>query len=139
VGRRSVIAERIDRFLAKRGWIESKFDTKIVIDKTDERDTPTHKVDCFKGKVGLEIEWNNKDPFFDRDLNNFRLVFELRVIDAGVIITRASHLQGIVRSLGKKVANKIWLIDDARGQAAAAYRRWRRWRAPDPCLRNHAR
>lgn len=48
---------------------------------------------CFKERVGLEIEWNNKDPFFDRDLNNFRLLFDLRVIDAGVIITRASHLQ----------------------------------------------
>jgi Restriction endonuclease BglII len=32
-----------------------------------------------RGRVGLEIEWNNKDPFFDRDLNNFRLLFELRV------------------------------------------------------------
>jgi Restriction endonuclease BglII len=57
-------------------------------------------------RVGLEIEWNNKDPFFDRDLNNFRLLFELRVIEAGVIITRASHLQGIFKSLGKKVADK---------------------------------
>ncbi|HXR95886.1 MAG TPA: BglII/BstYI family type II restriction endonuclease [Rhizomicrobium sp.] len=104
-GRKSVIAQRIDDFLVKRQWKETKFATKIVVDK-DERDSPTHKVDCFKGRVGLEIEWNNKDPFFDRDLNNFRLLFDLRVIDVGVIITRASHLQKIFKSLGKKVADK---------------------------------
>jgi hypothetical protein len=104
-GRKSVIAERIDGFLEDRGWQEKKFETKIRVDE-DERDSPTHKVDCFKGRVGLEIEWNNKDPFFDRDLNNFRLLFELRVIDVGVIITRASNLQIIFKSLGKRVANK---------------------------------
>jgi hypothetical protein len=104
-GRKSVVAERIDTFLEGKGWKEKKFATKIRVDE-DERDSPTHKVDCFKGRVGLEIEWNNKDPFFDRDLNNFRLLFELRVIDVGVIITRATHLQEIFKSLGKKVANK---------------------------------
>jgi hypothetical protein len=104
-GRKSVIAQRIDSFLEERGWKEKKFATKIRVD-ADERDSPTHKVDCFKGRVGLEIEWNNKDPFFDRDLNNFRLLFDLRVIDVGVIITRASPLQQIFRSLGKTVASK---------------------------------
>lgn len=104
-GRKSVIAERIDEFLSSRGWKEKKFATKILVDE-EERDSPTHKVDCFKGRVGLEIEWNNKDPFFDRDLNNFRLLFDLRVIDAGVIITRASRLQNIFKGLGKKVADK---------------------------------
>lgn len=104
-GRKSVIAQRIDSFLTGRGWIEKKFATKIQVDDVG-RDSPTHKVDCFKGAVGLEIEWNNKDPFFDRDLNNFRLLFDLRVIDVGVIVTRASHLQDIFKALGKKVADK---------------------------------
>ncbi len=104
-GRKSVIAQRFDAILGARGWQEKKFATKIRVDD-DERDSPTHKVDCFKGRVGLEIEWNNKDPFFDRDLNNFRLLFDLRVIDAGVIVTRSSKLQRIFKSLGKKVADK---------------------------------
>ncbi|AIK68483.1 putative restriction endonuclease BglII [Mesorhizobium phage vB_MloP_Lo5R7ANS] len=104
-GRKSVIAQRIDSFLESRDWKETKFETKIRVDQT-ERDSPTHKVDCFKGRVGLEIEWNNKDPFFDRDLNNFRLLFDLRVIEVGIIITRSSSLQTIFRSLGKKVADK---------------------------------
>ncbi|QYU68146.1 hypothetical protein J4558_25475 [Leptolyngbya sp. 15MV] len=104
-GSKSVIAQRLDGFLATRGWKEREFKTKIIVDQT-EYDSPTHKVDCFKGRVALEIEWNNKDPFFDRDLNNFRLLFELRAIDVGVIITRATELQALFRSLGPKVGAK---------------------------------
>jgi hypothetical protein len=104
-GRKSVIAQRIDTFLEARNWKEKKFETMIQVDE-EKRDSPTHKDDCFKDRVGLEIEWNNKDPFFDRDLNNFRLLFDLRVIDVGVIVTRASRLQTIFKSLGKKVADK---------------------------------
>ena len=57
-------------------------------------------MDCFKNRVALEIEWNNKDPFFDRDLNNFRLLFDLRAISIGIIITRCDELQRIFNSLG---------------------------------------
>ena len=64
-------------------------------------DSPTHKVDCFKNRVALEIEWNNKDPFYDRDLNNFRLLFDLRVVSVGVIITRSDGLQDIFNTLGR--------------------------------------
>jgi hypothetical protein len=67
----------------------------------NNRKTPTHKVDCYKNRVALEIEWNNKDPFFDRDLNNFRLLFELHAISIGVIITRCDNLQTIFENLGR--------------------------------------
>ncbi len=63
--------------------------------------SPTHKVDCYKNRVALEIEWNNKDPFFDRDLNNFRLLFDLRAISIGVIVTRCDDLQLIFNDLGR--------------------------------------
>jgi hypothetical protein len=46
------------------------------------------------------VEWSNKDPFFDRDLNNFRLLFELRAISAGVIITKSNELRSIFEQLG---------------------------------------
>lgn len=99
-GRKSPIANQIDGAFYARGWEEKQFQTSIKIDKV-EYESPTHKVDCFKGRVALELEWNNKDPFFDRDLNNFRLLFDLRAIDVGVIVTRASELQTIFKSLGK--------------------------------------
>jgi hypothetical protein len=62
---------------------------------------PSTAVDCFKNRIALEIEWNNKDPFFDRDLNNFRLLFDLRAISVGVIITRTDELQDIFKGLGR--------------------------------------
>lgn len=99
-GNRSPIARQIDQAFGSRGWAEKKFLTAIKIDDA-EYESPTHKVDCFKGRVALEVEWNNKDPFFDRDLNNFRLLFDLRAIDVGVIVTRASELQQIFNRLGK--------------------------------------
>jgi hypothetical protein len=91
-GNKSEMAGILDSGLYRCGWIEKKFNTKIVVDG-HERETPTHEVDCYKGRVALEVEWNNKDPFFDRDLNNFRLLYELSVIDVGVVVTRTSALQ----------------------------------------------
>lgn len=99
-GRKSSVSAFIDEFLYKRGWVEKQFTTKVVVDDAT-RDAPTHKVDCFRNRVALEIEWNNKDPFFDRDLNNFRLLFDLHVISVGVIITRCDSLQEIFDSLGR--------------------------------------
>ena len=97
---KSAISASIDQAFAVKGWKEHGFDTKVVVDATEMR-SPTHKVDCFKNRVALEIEWNNKDPFFDRDLNNFRLLFDLRAISVGIIITRCDELQEIFDSLGK--------------------------------------
>jgi hypothetical protein len=99
-GRKSPISDQLDMALYSRGWLEKKFDTKVVIDQS-ELISPTHKVDCFKNRIALEIEWNNKDTFFDRDLNNFRLLFDLRAISVGVIITRCDELQLIFNGLGK--------------------------------------
>ena len=99
-GRKTKLAEWIDYQLGKAGWIETKFATQIKVDEKT-RDSPTHKVDCFKNRVALEVEWNNKDPFYDRDLNNFRLLFDLRVISVGVVFTRSDELQDIFNSLGR--------------------------------------
>jgi hypothetical protein len=99
-GRKSKISESIDGFLGTKGWIEKKFETSVKVDDVT-MESPTHKIDCYKNRVALEIEWNNKDPFFDRDLNNFRLLFDLRTISIGIIITRADHLQNIFADLGR--------------------------------------
>ena len=91
-GGKTAVARAIDHAFYDLHWSERKFETRIVVDDVSS-DSPTHKVDCFKGKIALEVEWNNKDPFFDRDLNNFRLLFDLRVIDVGVVVTRPTGLQ----------------------------------------------
>ena len=51
--------------------------------------------------MALEVEWNDRDSFYDRDLNNFRLLFDLHAIDAGVIVTRCTELQMISDDLGR--------------------------------------
>ncbi len=99
-GAKSQVSSWLDSELARYGWLEKVFDTSVVVDGK-EMVSPTHAVDCYKNRIALEIEWNNKDPFFDRDLNNFRLLFELRVISVGVIITRADSLQAIFDRLGR--------------------------------------
>lgn len=99
-GRKSQVSESIDSALYQRGWEEKQFKTAIVVDG-HRSESPTHRVDCFKNRVALEIEWNNKDPFYDRDLNNFRLLFELRAVSVGVIVTRCDELQKIFDTLGR--------------------------------------
>ena len=99
-GRKSNVAGWIDTELAGKGWVEKSFQTSISVDE-NVIDSPTHAVDCFKNRIAVEIEWNNKDPFYDRDLNNFRLLFDLRAISVGIIMTRCDELQEIFDSLGR--------------------------------------
>lgn len=100
-GSKSMVAKALDSVLYDKNWVEKTFDTKQLVDG-NARETPTHKIDCYKNKIGVEIEWNNKDPFFDRDLTNFRLLFDLKTISVGVIITRSTELQQIFNALGRK-------------------------------------
>ena len=60
-GNKSEMAGILDGGLLRLGWRERKFNTRIVVDDTS-RETPTHAVDCYKNRVALEVEWNNKDP-----------------------------------------------------------------------------
>jgi len=99
-GRKSPISESINGFFADRGWEERAFDVRVVVDGVETL-SPTHHVDYFKNRVAIETEWNNKDPFYDRDLTTFRLLFEINVLSAGVIITRGDELQEIFDELGK--------------------------------------
>jgi hypothetical protein len=68
-GGRSPISIAIDGFLARRGWTPKMFDIKIEVDGAPIS-IPTHGIDNFKNRVGVEVEWNNKTEFYDRDLNN---------------------------------------------------------------------
>ncbi len=98
-GRKSNISDGIDSAFAERGWSERQVTYKMSIDD-DVRESSTHKIDCFKYRTGLEIEWNSKDQTFVRDLNTFRILFDMQILDVGVIVTRADHLQEIFDSLG---------------------------------------
>jgi hypothetical protein len=108
-GALSAVSAALDGHFRQLGWLETQFDTKVSVHQHPrggigqhfEYDSPTHEVDSFKNHIGVEVEWNNKDTFFDRDLNNFRLLFELRVLAAGVIITRGEDIKPLALELGR--------------------------------------
>ncbi|MGJ8696805.1 MAG: BglII/BstYI family type II restriction endonuclease [Verrucomicrobiaceae bacterium] len=99
-GSKSGVSGSLDSAFYEKGWEEKSFDATIEVEGK-RFESPTHAVDCYKNRVALEIEWNNKDTFYDRDLNNFRLLFELRIISVGVIVTRCDELQEIFDELGR--------------------------------------
>ena len=78
------------------GWPKHEFVVRTIVDG-HEREAQSHEVDhvfsAANGNVALEIEWNNKDPFFDRDLENFQRLHAQSAISVGVLITRGAALQ----------------------------------------------
>ena len=100
-GNKSLVAHELDNFLYGRGWAETDFDVDIKIDEV-RRDVPTHKIDSFRNRVGVEVEWNSKDSVYDRDLNNFRLLHQHGVLSVGVIITRQTEIRTLFERFGKK-------------------------------------
>lgn len=99
-GRKSPIAVQIDQMFSDRGWRGKGFKKTVTLDGK-QLDASTHEIDYYRNHIAVEVEWNNKDPFFDRDLANFRLAHELREVSVGVMITRSDELQDIFVELGK--------------------------------------
>lgn len=123
-GGKSAVSGYLDSELYRRGWGEKKFETSIIVDGVSH-ETPTHKVDCVKGRVALDIEWNNKTEFFDRDLNNFRMLNNLDAISVGIIVTRTTELQtdvfnplGIGKKYGASTTHLNKLIPKIEGGGA---------------------
>jgi hypothetical protein len=89
--------QRLRRALTELGWRKSIFTVQRIINGVPKEST-SHEIDHVKefpegGTIALEIEWNNKDPFFDRDLENFKRLHADGAISAGVIVTRGRALQ----------------------------------------------
>lgn len=104
------LTRRIRRALSERhGWRKHRFEIKKIVDG-EEKESISHEIDHVKkfdsGTFALEIEWNNKDPFFDRDLENFKRLHADGVISIGAIITRGSILQNSFPTLVEQFARK---------------------------------
>lgn len=91
------------------GWEKHNFEIKKIVNG-EEKEFISHEIDHVKhfssGTFALEIEWNNKDPFFDRDLENFKRLHADGVISIGAIITRGASLQEGLRDLIESFAIK---------------------------------
>lgn len=107
-GSRAPMTRRFDEYLHDRGWGKRSISISKSIDGHMIHDTRGHEIDMFApGEdpggypgIAIEMEWNNKDPFFDRDLLNFTALHREGALAIGVIVTRGPELQ---RYLGKVI------------------------------------
>jgi hypothetical protein len=112
--------QRLRRALVKQGWVKTTFVVEKRINNRP-RESQSHEVDHVRTfdddrRIALEIEWNNKDPFYDRDLENFKRLHADGAISIGVIVTRGKSLHDSMRSLVRRFLDErqITNLDDLR-------------------------
>jgi Restriction endonuclease BglII len=103
--------QRLRRGLAAKRWVKTKFEIQKSINGI-KAESISHEVDHVRSflregsprpkMLALEIEWNNKDPFFDRDLENFKRLHAEGAISVGIVVTRGASLQQELRDLVRK-------------------------------------
>ncbi len=116
-GGKSTIARRLGEMFVERGWkprtveVKKTVEGKVIGAPSHQMD---HICDQVEGHVAIEIEWNNKDTFFDRDLANFRRLHTEGWLSAGIIVTRGRTLHEGLPDLMERYAEKrgISRMDD---------------------------
>lgn len=115
-GQESDLAARANRLFRERGWREARVDTLIQLSlqrtplrEAGETSLPAvvtetrnegYKVDNFRDRVALDVEWNAKDGNLDRDISAYRSLYDAALIDVGVLVTRTLELRELGRELG---------------------------------------
>ena len=131
-GGETKFTQRLRRSLTAMEWHKHVFDITKTVDGVPKEST-SHEIDHVrrfsKGVIALEIEWNNKDPFFDRDLENYTRLHAEDAISIGMLITRGASLQTSMRNAVRRFASErgIESFDDL---AANGY-------SPTPKQRNN--
>lgn len=125
--------QRLRRALAAKKWVKTTFVVEKRINEV-RRESQSHEVDHVRSfdngtNIALEIEWNNKDPFFDRDLENYKRLHADGAISVGIIVTRGKSLQDNMRNLVKRFLDerdlnqlddlKIWGYDPTARQRSS--------------------
>jgi len=103
-GSRASHTRRFDSMLEDRGWGKRNITISKLIDQQLIHATKGHEIDMFAAGseddpypgIAVEMEWNNKDPFFDRDLLNFMALHREGALAVGIIVTRGPELQRII-------------------------------------------
>jgi len=102
--------QRLRNGLAAKNWTKETFTIAKTING-EQRESISHKVDHVRlferddtkrYRLALEIEWNNKDPFFDRDLENFKRLHAEGGISVGIVVTRGTSMQEDMRRLVRR-------------------------------------
>jgi hypothetical protein len=103
-GGRASHTKRFDDGLEKLGWGKRNIVIEKLIDGKRIHQVRGHEIDMFAPGsneaefpgIAVEMEWNNKDPFFDRDLLNFQTLHQEGALGVGIIITRGPKLQELL-------------------------------------------
>lgn len=105
-GNKTTIAKRFDDALKARGWSKRNITIGKTIDGEQIAEVRGHEIDMFRAGpdpddpypgIACEMEWNNKDPFYDRDLLNFQALHREGALAVGIILTRGPRLQQRIR------------------------------------------
>jgi hypothetical protein len=114
--------QRLRRALASKNWRKTTFVIEKRINDVPKQ-SQSHEVDHVRtfadgSRIALEIEWNNKDPFYDRDLENFKRLHADGAISLGVIVTRGRSLHDNMRGLVRR------FLDERQIQGLADLEQW---------------
>lgn len=116
-GGEALSTQRLRRRLYQAGWPKHNFNFQLIVDGVETVGI-SHEIDHVRradgGTIALEIEWNNKDPFFDRDLENFQRLHSQSAISIGVIITRGASLQEGIIGMVERCLQKHGIIDESK-------------------------
>ena len=140
--------QRLRRGLQAQDWQTVTFTVEKRINNVP-REAVSHKMDHVKafslrnggtGTIAMEIEWNNKDPFYDRDLENFKRLHADGAISVGMIVTRGRSLHDNMAILVRRFVEERqvqsfddllrWGYDPTSKQRAAINKRTQRARNP---------
>jgi len=130
-GNKTLVASTLDTAFRDAGWREAKYEqtikTRLIINpyraagersKRQRESTNVnegHQVDNVKGRIALDVEWNAKDGNLDRDISNFRALYEAGQIDVAVLVTRTA---GRLRDLAVDLIQRAKVAAEADGDHA---------------------
>lgn len=107
---------RLRRSLDAKGWHKHNFRIETVVDGAALGPGTSHEIDHVRhgaaGRLALEVEWNNKDPFFDRDLENFQRLHAQSVISVGIVVTRGAALQAGLQQMVATMIAERGIVDE---------------------------
>ena len=122
-GGEAQLTQRLRRGFHALEWLKRNIKIEKIVDgELDENATQSHEIDHFlkteRGSFALEIEWNNKDPFFDRDLENFKRLHGEGIVSVGSIVTRGAGLQASLKGMIQEWAERegISAFDDLKSK-----------------------
>ena len=118
-GGESQTRQRLRLAFSEKGWLRRNVVIRKMVDDR-ESEKSIYRIDHFRqhenGAIALDIQWNNKNLFFDRELKKFQRLHVEGVISVGVIVTRGSSLQNQLLDMVRRYAitNRVCGYEDLR-------------------------